>query len=206
MAGRVTAFQRKYEEAAGKRATQAAAPVNAEADAVWAKFTEDYPDIAKAMTAKFDKASGADPTVAELAEYVQAQKRENFLTEAFDAVESVHPGWRTKAVSQEFKDWVQTSPTNVKLAASDDVADAVALFDLYEGYTLKHAPKTPVVDITKAAEAAKLAARRGAQIEGGRAAKTNAASPNQAVDLADEDQQFAAYAKQANARMAARNK
>jgi hypothetical protein len=78
------------------------------------------------------------------------------------------------------------------------------LLDLYAAHTAKSAPKTPAIDPKEAAEAAKLAARRGAQVEGGKAVGTKSAQPNQSADANDEDSMFAAYANAANKRIAKR--
>jgi hypothetical protein len=205
VSGRVSAYQRLYEEARGIKApTPEPEKVQAKDEKEWTQFTEDYPDIAKAIESKFKDARPAtpDPTVRELAEFVHNEKRDRFLHEAFDTVEAIHAGWRERCSTEEFKQWKSSSSTYEKLAASDDIADAIALLDLYEAHTAK---STPEFDPQAAANAARLAARRGAQAEGGKGAgKTKGASPNENVDLKDEDQLFAFYAQNANKRIKAR--
>lgn len=210
MAGRMSAYQRKYEEAAGKRPVDVKQEQSAEQTAEWTQFVGDYPDIAKAIEARFAASQpGKSADVEAMVEYVQQERRSRFLSEAWDAVEAVHAGWRDKVATPEFAEWKASSPTYEKLASSDDVADAIALFDLYDAHTLKSKPApVPVVpvDPAKAAEAAKLAARRGAQVEGGRAPTAKNASPNQNVDMGDADQLFAFYADKSNKRIASRNR
>ncbi len=204
-AGRVAAFQRKYEEAAGKRPAEVVAEATAAEQAEWTQFTQDYPDIAKAIEAKFKQTRpDADATVKELAEYVESEKRARYMTEAFGSVEAVHPGWRAKVNTPEFKAWVETSQTYGKLAASEEITDAIALLDLYEGHALKAQPKPKQIDVKAAADAKQLAARRTAQADGARAPKNSNAQPNPGVDPNDGDQLFSFYADKSNARIRAR--
>jgi hypothetical protein len=203
MAGRMSAYQRKYEEAAGKRPAEVRAEATTEQSAEWKQFAEDYPDIAKAIEARVPATAGVAPEIADVVAFVEQEKRNRFLNDAWEAVEAVHAGWRDKARSKEFQDWKSTSPTYEKLAASDDVADAIALFDLYGAHQSRVG--TPAADPSKAAAAATLAARRGAQAEGARTPTNRASAPNQSVDLNDEDQLFAFYAQKSNARIKARH-
>lgn len=203
MAGRMSAYQRRYEEAAGKRPAEVKAEATAEQSAEWEQFVQDYPDIAKAIESRVPKgAAGRDPQIADVVEFVEKEKRERFLHDAWEAVESVHHGWRDVARSKEFQAWKATSPTYEKLAASDDVADAIALFDLWGAHRARDAAPRP--DPAQVAAAASLAARRGAQVEGARTPTNRASAPNQSVDLSDEDQLFAFYAKKSNERLKAR--
>lgn len=206
MVGRMSAYQRKYEEAAGKKPVDVAKAETAEQKETWKQFTEDYPDIAKAFEARLEGIQpGGSADIKAMTEFMQKEMQTRFLTEAYEAVDAIHPDWRAQAKTKEFAEWKGSSPAYEKLASSDDVADAVALFDLWDAHRSKTAPTKPVADAAGAAEAAKLAARRDAQAEGGKAAATTKASPNQGVDLSQEDQQFALYAQQANARMAKRH-
>lgn len=204
LAGRMSAYQRKYEEAAGKRPAEVKQEATVEQSAEWEQFKQDYPDIAKAIEARVPTGTaGVAPELVDVVEFVEQEKRNRFLHDAWEAVESVHPGWRDVARAKEFQEWKATSPTYEKLAASDDVADAIALFDLY-GAHRSRAVAAPAVDPVKAAEAAKLAARRGAQVEGARSPTNRATAPNQNVDLNDDDQLFAFYAQKSNARIKSR--
>jgi hypothetical protein len=205
MAGRMSAYQRRYEEAAGKRtpAAEAAPAATQEEPPEWVQFAQDYPDIAKAIEARTSKgAAGNDPKIAEAVEYIESEKKNRYMQDAWEAVESVHAGWRDVARSSEFQAWKATSTTYEKLASSDDVADAIALFDLYGAHRARSTAPTP--DPTKVAAAATLAARRGAQAEGARTPTNRATAPNQSVDLSDEDQLFAFYAKKSNERLKSR--
>jgi hypothetical protein len=203
MAGRMSAYQRRYEEAAGKRPAEVQAEATVEQVEEWTKFAEDYPDIAKAIEARIKPASGRDPKVEEVVEYVEQEMKSRFLTEAWEAVEAVHAGWRELGKTPEFQEWMKSSPTYGKLASSDDVADAIALFDLYKGtHPVQANPNQATA--TEAANAAKLAARRSAQAEGARAPAGSSASPTAEADTTSDDALFAAYAEKANKRLRAR--
>jgi hypothetical protein len=207
MAGRMSAYQRKYEEAAGKRppaAPEVTAPAPTEDPPEWTQFAQDYPDIAKAIEARTAKAgAGTDPKLADAVKFYEQEQRNRFLQDAWEAVESVHQGWRDVARSKEFQEWKATSQTYERLAASDDVSDAIALFDLYGAFRTKTSAPPP--NPATVAAAAKLAARREAQVDGARTPTNRATAPNQSVDLNDEDQLFAYYAAKSNARLKARS-
>jgi len=204
MAGRMSAYQRKYEEAAGKRPVEVAKQETAEQSAEWTQFKEDYPDIAKAIESRYATSlsgSGA-AEIQSVVEYVESEKRNRFLHDAWDAVEAVHAGWRNTGKTNEFQEWKGSSPTYEKLASSDDVADAIALFDLYEAHRSRNVSKTP--DPAQAAAADKLAARRDAQAEGARSTTNMAQQPNENMDLSDPDQLWALYAEKSNKRLKGR--
>ncbi len=206
MAGRVSAYQRKYEDLKGKAPAEVVKAATDEQQAEWTQFAEDYPDIAKAISARLEASQpGQGSDVATLAKFVEDEMRTRKLNESFEAVEVVHPGWRDKIQTTEFAEWQKSSPTYERLASSDDIADAIALVDLYDAHRSKAAPTAPAVDPKQAADAAKLAARRGAQAEGAKAATTISASPNASIDLNSEDQIWRDYSAKANARMKARN-
>ena len=203
-AGRVSAYQRKYEEAAGKRPAEVVAKATTEQTDEWKQFSQDYPDIAKAIESRVPAKAGVAPEIAEVVEFVESEKRSRFLHEAWDTVEKIHPGWRDVGVTPAFQTWKASSPTYEKLASSDDIADAVALFDLYGAHTARHAP--PAADPAATAAAATLAARRTAQVDGALAAPARSSSPNTNVDLSDPDQLFAFYSQKANKRIKDRYK
>ena len=201
MAGRVSAYQRRYEEATGKRPVVPAPQITAEQKSEWASFAKEYPEIGAAIEARFAADTGRLPAAQgqELVAYVQEQKRQEFLRDAFAAVDTVHPGWRELGANEQFRTWKASSPTYEKLAASDEIADAIALFDLYEAHRGKQ-PK-PVVD-TAAAD--QIAARRAKQAEGALTPDGKQATPNNQLDLNDADQLFAFYAQKANSRIRGR--
>ncbi|MEY4931698.1 MAG: hypothetical protein RLZZ403_18 [Pseudomonadota bacterium] len=205
MAGRVSSFQRKYEEAAGKRPAEVAQAATEEQTAEWKQFAEAYPDIAKAIEIKFAAAKpAANQSVEDLVEFVQEERRTRFLTEAWEAVESVHKGARELAASPQFKEWKSSNAAYERLASSDDIADAIVLFDLYDAHQSKSVPAPAGADPKVVAAAASLAARRDAQAEGAKSAPTRNAAPNANVDMNDESQLFEFYAKKANERVRAR--
>lgn len=201
MAGRMAAYQRRYEEAVGKRQPETPKPATPEQAEEWSQFVKDYPDIAKAIEARFERAKAASPEAAvtqDVVQFVQEQKRLQFLEDSWAVIDTVHPAWRDDVKTKQFQEWKASSPAYEKLAASDDIADAVALFDLYS--LVKAKTGTPAAPKPNA-EAAKVAARREAQAEGARTPAAKDAAPNNTLDLNDEDQLFAFYAKQAEARM-----
>jgi hypothetical protein len=206
LAGRMSAYQRRYEEAAGKRPAEAAKAATAEQTVEWTQFQTDYPDIAKAIESKYAASLPATetPELKGVVEYVEQQKRERFLNDAWDAVEAVHAGWRDTGKTPAFQAWKKSSQTYEKLASSDDISDAIALFDLYDGHLAKTG--APRIDPAQAAATATLAARRGAQVEGAQSAVNKNAAPNENVDVNDPDQLFAFYAAQSDKRLKTRLK
>src|SRR5574337_323831 len=52
LAGRISAYQKRYEEAVGKRPAEAAKAASKEEHDDWKTFATDYPDIAKAIEGK----------------------------------------------------------------------------------------------------------------------------------------------------------
>ena len=207
MAGRMSAYQRRYEEAAGKRPEAVAAKATVEQTEDWNTFKTDYPDIAGAIESKFaaQQPTGNEPALREVVEYVENEKRARFLNDAWDTVESFHAGWRDTGRTPEFQAWRKTSSTYDKLAASDDVTDAIALFDLYEAHQAKSGTQHRV-DPAAVAASNQLTARREAQSEGARSPTNRSATPNENVDLSDPDQLFAFYAAQSNKRLKDRYK
>ncbi len=204
-AGRVAAFQRKYEEAAGKKPAEVVKAATDEQQEKWNTFKANYPEVSEAMEALVAaKQPGVPPNVTQMAEFVENEMRTRFLTEASAAVDAVHPGFAEVTRTTAFKTWQASNPTYDRLASSDDVTDAIALMDLWKA-SRPAAPAAPVVDPKLAADAKALAARRDAQVEGGKAAATTTANPNPNVDLNDPDQMWNFYASKSNSRMKKRN-
>lgn len=204
-AGRVAAFQRKYEEAAGKKPVDVVKAATAEQTAKWKAFAEQYPEVAEAMEARIAEANpGIAANVEQMAKFVEGEMQSRRLNEASEAVDAVHPGFAAVVKTKEFQTWQATSQAYERLASSDDVEDAIALMDLWKLSRPAAAP-APVVDPKIAADAAKLAAKRGAQVEGGKAAVTGTAAPNAIVDPNDPDQMWNFYASKSNNRMNRRN-
>jgi hypothetical protein len=206
MAGRVSAYQRRYEEATGKRAPTPEPAATPEQKQEWKTFAGQYPEIAQAIEARFaaEQESAAKPEMADIVQFVQDQKRQQFLKDAWEAVDAVHPNWRTEGRTKEFVEWKKSSSTYEKLAASDDIADAVALFDLYGAHKAR-LPKADQPAPQPTAAADKVAARREAQAAGAASPSGKPAQPNQSVDLDDPDQLFAFYAAKSNERIKRRS-
>jgi hypothetical protein len=208
VSGRVAAYQRRYEDVKAQlpvvAQTAVAAAEKVETTAEWNDFAEQYPDVAKAIESRFPKGAGQDPTVQDIAGWVNEQRTERFLTEAYETVEAVHPGWRDQCKTKEFQEWKASSETYKRLAASDDISDAIALLDLYKA--LHPAQETPKPNANAVAATDAVAARRAAQVAGARAAKTERAAPNQNLDMNDGEQLFEFYSKAANERIRKRSR
>lgn len=203
VSGRVSAYQRRYEEAIGRRPAEAAKAASVESLNDWKEIEKDYPDLAKGIRQLFESKGGNPEDIRGLVDYVESEKRARFLSDAYDAVEAVHPGWREVIKQQEFRGWLKTSPAYERLASSEDIADAILLFDQWNF----HAGQTQQEgNSEEAAEADRLAARREAQTRGAQTPRSRAASPNQEVDLNDEEQLFQFYASKANERMRTRHR
>jgi len=202
MAGRVSAFQRRYEEAAGKKPGEAAKAAEAKDTAKWKQFEQDYPDIAEAIKERVPSTDGISPEIADVVAFVREEQANRHLTEAWETVEELHAGWREKVNTPEFAEWKKSSPAYEKLAASDDTSDAIALLDLYDAHVGRTA--TPKPTPAQTAAASKLAARRGEQVDGARSLKDKGAQVNEDVDMNNPEQLFAFYAAKADARKRAR--
>jgi len=219
-AGRVSGLQRKIngmeKEIQGirKGSTTGEQPDNkqiAEAmggtDEEWETFKEDYPEVAKAIDSRLDKAGQAtqetiDSTLTPIKEKQarDAQKEIEDATQAStDEVAKFYPEW-TKAVQEpEFALWLDKQPPGVQsLTDSDDPQDASVLIGLYDTHlvaegkpTLKADPVDDGVDnkdelTQKEIDANSIATRRKQQLEDGTTIKSKSARIDPSSEPADD--------------------
>jgi hypothetical protein len=199
-AGRVSGLQRKIngmeKEIQGIRKGDTAGeqPDNkqiAEAmggtDEEWDAFKEDYPEVAKAIDSRLDKAGQAtQETIDSTLTPIKESQEKAALKEAADATQAsadvvteIYPEWTEAVQKPEFASWLDSQPPGVQsLTDSDDPQDASALIGLYDSHlvasglpTLKADPTNGVDtkdELTqKEIEANSIAARRAQQLEDG---------------------------------------
>lgn len=200
-AGRVSGLQRKIngmeKEIQGIRAGDTSgdqpdkkqiAEAMGGTDEEWEAFSEDYPEVAKAIDSRLDKAGQAtqetiDSTLTPIKEQQarDAQKEVADATQASaDQVSETYPAWTEAVQKPEFASWLDNQPPGVQsLTDSDDPQDASALIGLYDSHlvasglpTLKADPVDNGVDTKdkltqKEIEANSIAARRKQQLEDG---------------------------------------
>ena len=183
--GRVNAFQRQVSGLQGEIAQlqekPGDQPSNEEITAAmatdegWDQFTDDYPEIAKAIDSRLESRLGSqeekiNTTLAPVIERQQVEAQ----TEANGAVAGVYPAWQEEVQKEDFANWMSSQPAAVQgLADSDDVADATSLIGLYDTHRMAnglpslktdHIPDGEVVEKTAEDD---LAARRNQQLEDG---------------------------------------
>jgi len=202
--GRVSAFQRKInvleKEIQGIRKggtagedqpskTQIAEAMGG-TDDEWDSFKKDYPEVAKAIDSRLDKAGQAtqesvDNTLAPVKEKQQKdeiEKQEAASKAATDTVTETYPEWVEAVKKPDFAQWLEAQPPGIQsLSDSDDAKDASALIGLYDSHlvaegkpTLKADPVDNGVDTKEAeeqqkkeAEAESLTKRRKQQLADG---------------------------------------
>lgn len=171
-------------------------------DEEWETFKEDYPEVAKAIDSRLDKAGQAtqesiDNTLAPVKE-MQDRNVEQQATDAkqaaVQAVAETYPNWTEAVQKPEFALWLDSQPPGVQsLSQSNDPQDASVLVGMYDGHlvaeglpTLKADPKDNGVDTEeKLAQEEKtnsVAARRKQQLEDG----ATIPSKNARVDPSDD--------------------
>lgn len=141
-AGRVSAYQRKIDELQAQlQTTQTANPKGSGmTDEQWAKFEEEYPEIATAVNAKLQQVNEVNSAAMNTLTRVQQQiaplaEQEELKAEQsrIALLEEQHPNWRTKVQSPEFKLWLDQQPKAVRgLAFSDAVEDAAYLISSFD--------------------------------------------------------------------------
>ena len=218
-AGRVSGLQRKIngmeKEIQGIRKgdTSGDQPGNkqiAEAmggsDEEWETFKEDYPEVAKAIDSRLDKAGQAtQETIDSTLTPIKESQEKAALKEVADAnqasadvVSETYPKWAEAVQQPEFALWLDSQPPGVQsLTDSDDPQDASALIGLYDGHlvaegkpTLKADPNNGVDtkdELTqKEIEANSIAARRKQQLEDGTTIPSKAARIDPSSEPADD--------------------
>jgi hypothetical protein len=149
---------------------------------------DEYPDVAaplldligglekKLATLESDNASRAEQD--EVARQLETQR---FLAEEEQALAGAHPDWRQVTADEKFTTWAQSQPRYVKEALirnGDGIVDAVEASEIVQRY--KDSLGTTTAD--------PLAARRAAQLSGGRvpAPRTTTATPSTTTDKQGE--------------------
>lgn len=144
-AGRVSALHRKTQDL--ERRLQTQQPTQAQVSAAmkapesWKKFSEDFPDIAKAVDDRFTTLEkGVSETVEQAtqplykarAEDSQRAQQEQLRSETH-RVDEAHPGWRNDVNSPEFKAWLSRQAPIIQAGfASDNADDAILVLDRFK--------------------------------------------------------------------------
>ncbi len=187
--GRVGGLQKKINDleaelAKPTAATGSAAEALADDDVSWEDFQKDYPDIAKAMDARFSQeTTRTNETLntqiqTAVKPFEAAAKRTNrdivleALTTPIDKGGYGHEDFEEVVKSPTFTTWLDAQPQSTKgLAVSEDVNDAAALVQSYKATraALGADPTTVVKDDDNAApgDVEKIEARRVKQLEKG---------------------------------------
>jgi len=208
--GRVSAFQRKVNDlereiqgirkgpTAGEQpSTHDIADAMKGTDEDWEQFSTDYPDVAKAIDGRLEKAgkntqAAVDNTLAPVVKKQELDAENEQTTAAKAAVNSVaetYPKWTDAVKTPEFGEWLEGRPPGVhSLAESADANDALALIGMYDSHliangfaSLKEAndPGPGVKEVDKPTD---LAARRARQLEDGSSIPSKPAGVNTGDD------------------------
>ena len=210
--GRVSAFQKQVtnlkRENTDLKAAPAAKPTpNQIADAMkgsdegWEQFTEDYPEVAKAIDRRLEHAGKAtqesiDQTLAPVIDkqaQIDTDVAQATKNKKVDEVAKIYPKWSTAVQTPDFADWLQNQPPGiVALSESDDANDASALIGMYDEHlvannqpTLKAPTPKPASQEEEekaGADATTLAEKRAQQLEDG----TTIESKNAKIDASTE--------------------
>lgn len=189
------------------------------AKAEWDKYEEQYPIQAAGIRA-FAKASGIDSAdTRKLLAFVAEDHAVARAEEINEYVQAAHAAWVDVVNSDDFKGWVKTQSQKVqKWAFSDDPEEAVLLLDRYKAQRpAEYAAARPAAPAKPASEtpppgkppapddpeAARIAARRKHQQEGGKSPdERSRGAPDQDNDSTSRSSLFKAFAKKADRELA----
>ena len=200
-AGRVSAFQIKInkldEEIQGLREGNTAgeqpsktqiADAMSGSDEGWEQFTEDYPEVAKAIDSRLSQAGKATQEtientltpIKEKAERDAVTEKKAALNAAAEPVTEIYPTWTEAVQTQEFALWLdEQSPGIQALTGSDDSKDASLLIGLYDTHlvaegqpSLKAEEDTTIVPGPGDEKPNKIAEKRKQQLEDGATIKS----------------------------------
>ncbi len=173
-------------------------------DEDWASFSEDYPEVAKAIDKRFDAQQvNIDSTLAPVIEKQEsdaAAEAEAEAIESYGEVAKTFPSWQNEVQKQEYHDWFATqSPGTQALGESDDTRDASLLIGLYDDYRVdqgKTSMRTdPELDTGVNEVADEVTQRRSRQLQDG---TTLPSKPARVVEtgenLDDFEKSFNAFA------------
>lgn len=225
-AGRVRAFQLKVDgletqiQQIREGATTGEQPSDTQisdamkgTDDEWAQFSEDYPEVARAIDNRVAAiGEAADKTVNEALAPVKANQEKAQATEAAQAAEAriaavaeVFPTWTTAVQTPEFKTWLSSQPPGIQaLGASDDTDDASSLIGMYDNHLVaagqpslkapeqgeKTDPTEPGVNEDEQQsgdEPTSLASRRAQQLEDGTSIPSKSAGVNTDGESGDDE-------------------
>lgn len=227
-AGRVSAFQRKVNGleqeiqtireggTAGQPDPNQIADAMSGSDDEWVQFTEDYPDVAKAIDNRLGKAGQAtqesiDSTLAPIKEQHQrtiVNEAEATANNAVEAVTNVFPQWKEAINSNEYKVWLDTQPPGIQaLQESHDTADAISLIEMFDNNlvangqpTLKATPNNGVEALEVKDKADELKAKRERQLQDGTTVTSKSAGVDPGGESVNEfEKAFAYHAKKKEA-------
>lgn len=146
--GRVTAYQRRYENAerelaAFRAATAAPVSRGIDPDAALAKVravTQDYPElapIAEAVQAIAERNRAAETRFAQM----DAMQQQAALDNNAAALDQIHPGWDRDLASPAFQQWFQSAPDFIQQAVRQngdgirDVNAAAYIVSMFKAQT-----------------------------------------------------------------------
>lgn len=147
-AGRVRAFQRKYEDLtsevellkSGKGSQTAVDELTAalENDEDWKELKEEHPELAAGLDKRIVAALKihSEQVDKTLAPVIENQHNTN-KQEALGVLTSEYPTWIKEVQTEEFKDWKNGRSAVVRsLGASDNAEDALELMSLYDTHRI----------------------------------------------------------------------
>lgn len=134
--GRVAALQRKLdEELKATRTKQAGgASPGSEIDTNDDSFGEEFSEVADFVQRAVEKQVGPIKSAIEEQRAAEAGQREQLrIADAFQKIAEVHPDFDQIRSDPEYPKWLNTqAPMVVRMAGSEDPADAIALCGLYK--------------------------------------------------------------------------
>lgn len=172
--GRVSALQRQINELmASQAAPKNAAEDDGYNDEELARIVEEYPEVAKPITKKFDALeTEIDRLKNELAYFAQKDQAET-VNQELQQLSSVHPDWQDIAHSQDYAEWLSSQAPGVQaLNESYHAADAITLLNLYKAAKPGGGNAQHEQSALSRPSNNKLAEKRQRQLQSAAAAKT----------------------------------
>lgn len=224
-AGRVRAFQTKYQEATNEiqrlkeagggnddQASEAALEALNGGDEEWSEFQENFPEFAAAIDNRLKRteqavetaqAPAADPA-QDNSQSVDAAAENVDYTDAYSEVAKTFPTWQQEVQKPEFGEWLLEQPVEIRaLAESDDPRAASTLIGEYDLHLVANGNNSLRADPNSVSQgdAASLEARRQEQLEsGGGLPSKNAGVNVDGIEGEDEfDRSFEFYASRKDA-------
>lgn len=106
----------------------------------WSAFQQDFPDIAKALNARFEQLGRIEErvnqrisSVEQSVQPMQEQAHQQYLADQTRALEARHSDWQQVVNAPAFQEWLQQQPQWMQSQMeSDNADDASALLDFYK--------------------------------------------------------------------------